>query len=204
MENQIIKTWLPLFSGFYYSTFEPDNEIDDYLYNLNNEPNEFNRVIEWDNLDFDFENYQNDVAKFCCKFVEYELSHLGINSIEFEDISSPKYYNFSNDSINCTISINPQIISEYIYKNSNSFIEYLRDNYTNYDGFISSYSNSFGEWAYITNNFTDFENCHEHYLGSILQFICQNEELTEFMIFEEWYQNHWIGEYITIKEIETI
>lgn len=201
MSIQSIKTYLPLFSGFYHGWFDPDNEIENYIYNYNDEPNELERQISWNDIDFDFDTYQNDVVIFCCYYLQCELKNFGIEKITFENISSPKYYNFSNDSINCEIVLNTDILSEYIYKNNEAFIKYLKDNYTSRDGFISLFSNLFTEWAFDTNNFKDFENCNAHLLGSILQFICENEEIQEIQIFEDWCMNSYIGEYIEIKEI---
>lgn len=203
MKTQNIKTYLPVFSGFYHGYFEEDREIEYFIWHHNDEPQDKERILTWDDIEFDYNTYQDEVAKFMCKFVAYELQDFGVLSIEFEQLRSPKYYNYDNDTIDCIIKIEPKKIQEYIKKHEDEFSKYIKENYTSRDGFISYYSCEFWDWAWITKEFTDFENCHVHYLGSILQFICQNEEITESQACQEFWESRWIGEYIEIKEIET-
>ena len=101
-----------------------------------------------------------------------------IGSIKFESLQSPKYYNYESDSINVLIEPNKENISNYIYENKEEFCKYLKENYTSCDGFISSYTNDPEEWL---------EGWHEdsHKVGSVLQFICRNEDMEEPMYFDD-------------------
>jgi len=183
-----VKTFLPIFKGFYGSIWEDyltsDGEAEHYKLD--------------DNFDFyqyvDYNKYFNHLSKQFCNIVENELKEF-VYSIEFEELVSPKYYNFSNDSINCTIKPNILEIRNYIFSNSERFREYLKDNYTSCDGFSSFHSNNFDEWVILTDNFRDL-NHDKHHLGAILNFIAQNEGITEECLYYGVIDTH-ISEFYT-------
>jgi len=164
-----IKTFLPVFNGFYESIWQFDDDM--VLYNIN-EDREAKGLpeINYDNLEIDNAEYEKDVSISFCAVLETELKDY-VKSITYENLYSPKSYNFKTDSINCEIEPDTSAISAFIYKNKDAFIEYLKENYTSYDGFMSSYSNQFSIWESETANFTEL-SINGHYLGSILQFIC--------------------------------
>jgi hypothetical protein len=95
-----------------------------------------------------------------------------VSSIEFEKISSPKYYNFENDAIHCEIDFNEESVMNYLNENKDAFSTYIRERYSSRDGFISFYENNAEEWL---------EGWQEdnHKVGSVLQFICENEGFEE-------------------------
>jgi hypothetical protein len=168
---QITKqTWLPCFKGFY----------NDYYYN-----DDYLLQRELDNISVNFENIQEDILKFinntfydCINYNDFNIDflkaycdNLSDNNInfEFETISSPKYYNFNNDSCNVTVIIkNWELIQKFINTNLKDFKTYLEDNYTSCSGFWSHYPNDLQYWLNIVNN-PNNDN-YEHEIGSILQF----------------------------------
>lgn len=165
---QKIKTFLPVFVGFYNTIWEYNTE--NVLYCINQERIEKNLTpIEFYNLNINYKEYENDVAIQFCKSLENILNEF-IEKIEFENIYNPKTYNFSNDSINCVIIPKIDNIKKFIYENKEKFTEYLKRNYTSCDGFLSHYSNDFYSWERDTKEFTDF-SINGHFLGSILHFI---------------------------------
>jgi hypothetical protein len=152
-------TYLPLFSGFYGSIWsEPCFDMEDEYYNIPKDMS-FDDFVDW-------KSYYNDIAKKYCDFVEGSLSDF-VSRIDFQSIESPKYYNFSNDSINCEIEFNDSLVDQYIL-----------DNYTSRDGFISFYENDASNWL-------DGWKEDSHKVGSILDFICINEEIEEPYFFED-------------------
>lgn len=193
MKTQKIETYLPIFPGFYDTLISGDLEIDNFLYFEN---------LDYDQINFDYKQYQLDCSKSACKFIENELKDFGVISIEFQELISPKYYNYSTDSINCKIEIDPEIISKYVLENNEAFEKYLKDNYTNYDGFIAYFSTYTKEWACKTDNFTNFIGTGYHFLGSILTFICQNEFITENDLSYFVLDDVYFYEYIEILETE--
>lgn len=172
-----IKTYLPVFPGFYNTIFEHDesNEID----YINQERKEKNlNPIEFDQIEFDYQTQENNISIECCKFIESELSEF-IRSIKFENLYSPKEYNFRNNSINCEIDIKVNEVKKYIKDNFDLWTQYLKEKYTSYSGFISSYSNDANDYDW---NLTKALK-HQHQAGSILEFICEVENITSERMF---------------------
>ena len=178
-----IKTYLPLFSGFYGTMWESDKS--DFCYQND---------CTFDDLIVDDDAYNKDVVLGICDFVESNCPF--ITAVTFEKICSPKFYNFTNDSANVTITIKKREFKKYLNDNKESLDNYLRERYTSCSGFISSYGNSFEAWKDETNNFTNLEN---HYLGSLLDFYFFNEEITE----DDCYAMNetYIDSYITIDKV---
>lgn len=178
-----VQTYLPIFKGFYGSFYDSDieqKEIEwvDYLYT------EYNLDADEIHLDFNYQGYYDDCAVCICEAVCEELIELGlIKSYKYESLVSPKYYNFSNDSINVEFKFsteNKVRIAQYIKEHWNAFKDYLKDNYTSCSGFISSYSNDVADWLKISDSLE-----HSHKSGSILNFILTNEGISDFYIYEK-------------------
>ena len=173
-----IDTFLPIFPGFYGTIFEASNE--------ECEIEEINRIrlekgleeITFDDVVFDYEEHNNSVAKGCVNFIEKELNTIFKNKLEitFEKLVSPKYYNYSNDSINISIDIDKKLIKEiknYLTENIEEFESYLVDRYKSCSGFISFYSHDPNVW--IKEYMEQIEE-NEHILGAVLNFILLNED----------------------------
>tara|TARA_R100000655_G_scaffold30302_1_gene61108 strand:- start:1407 stop:1916 length:510 start_codon:yes stop_codon:yes gene_type:complete len=157
-----IKTQLPIFTGFYNTIFEIDLMFED---------------IE-DIESIDYKKYENDISNQLCEIVENQLSNF-IKDIEFIKVDSPKYYNYSNDTIDCIITPKKQAILSYIKQNYNNWCKYLKDNYTSYDGFISYYSNDPKSEDWNKNLFD------EHQITGLLDFIAKNEDITTETLYYE-------------------
>ncbi|QDP51821.1 MAG: hypothetical protein GOVbin212_40 [Prokaryotic dsDNA virus sp.] len=172
-----IKTYLPIFNGFYGSIFEPNEEYEiEYINELRQKKNK--PEIDFDDVDFDYHNYYLELSKEFCFIVWNELEDF-IYKIEFESLKSPRFYNYSNDYIECKIKPKKQAILNYIKKNYNNWNEYLKDNYTSYDGFISSYDNYAGSEDWSNKNIFN-----KHQLCAVLSFIAENESITEDALLE--------------------
>ena len=158
------QTFLPLFSGFYGSHWDSVDFYGEEEYFSLPDGDEFWEYVDWD-------KYHNHIAKEMCYEVCMMLSEF-VTDIEFESISSQKYYNFENDSINCTIEFNEGKVQDYIRSKGHAFSEYIRKKYTSRDGFISFYSNDANEWIDAWTEDT-------HMVGAVLQFICEEEGFDE-------------------------
>lgn len=178
-----IKTYLPLFSGFYGTIWESEEGAFCSEYEC-----------DYDDLIVDYDAYNKDVVLGIIDFVESNCEF--IKSITFENICSPKYYNFSNDSANVSIALKKREFKKYLNDNKEALDNYLREHYTSRDGFWSSYGNSFEQWKEETDNFKNLEN---HYLGSLLQFYFENEDITEYDAYEM--NEVYIDCYITIDKV---
>ncbi len=109
-----VKTYLPLFSGFYDSHWDDPCFDGEEEYFTLPEGMYFEEFIDWN-------AYHNHIAKEMCNEVESLLSDF-VSSIEFEKISSPRYYNFENDAIHCEIDFNEEKVMNYLNENKSNRI----------------------------------------------------------------------------------
>lgn len=191
-----VKTFLPVFNG-YYSTLlgdklEVDNELD-YL----NEKNTGEEITH-DDLEIDYKTAFNDLSKKVCINVSEELIRIGlIESYIYEGLYSPREYDFTNDSINVEFAFsdsNIEAIKKYLIAYSGLWSDYLKEKFTSCSGFHSFYSNNpeHSDWSNIEEALNHKTKC-----GSILDFILLNEGYdTEKLYYDiEFY----MSEYITVK-----
>ncbi len=156
-----VKTYLPIFPGFYNTIFEPDEDHAFELLEI--EPN--------DNTEWDYQGYMKETAELCISWVWNQLGPLlGDVSIDFEKIHSPDEYNFTNDEIYCTIELSKEqktLIYDYLSTNWEEFDTYLEEKFSSRDGFISFYPKTSAEWI------KDFDHFIKNSVGlsSILEFI---------------------------------
>lgn len=182
-----IKTYLPLFSGFYGTIFEPSGE-DDELRDVNYEREQKGlKPVEYDDLKFDYDYYYQRVSKDVTTIIQNKLNDVFTNPIEFEfeELRRPKEYNFVSDSINIKAKVSVKLLSEiedYLTSNEGEFDQHLKDNYTSRDGFISSFSNESEVWL---NKYWNEMEENGHILGAILDFVLVNEEITDYDIYNE-------------------
>ena len=81
MNTKYINTYLPIFKGFYGSIFEPNEDIElDYINELRQEKNK--SEINYDNVEFDYNNYYLELSKELCYKIEDKLEDF-IYKIEF-------------------------------------------------------------------------------------------------------------------------
>lgn len=162
------KTYLPLFSGFNNTLFEFNhNELEGSIH---------------EDAEIDYAGYESDVAKAFCKSLADKFDDL-IESIEFESIQSPNFYNFTNDSVNCKIKLKSiQDFSEYLHSNYDELNDYVKDHYTSRDGFISFHPNKAYDWSVNTGGFKNWNNDPFH-LGAMLDFYFSNEGKDEIDIY---------------------
>jgi len=119
----ILNTNLPAFYGYYGSIFDDvDTSIE--LEYINSERTEkgLNELENDDLIEWDYKTYYSELNIQLCNCVEDFLIELDIiKSIEFIKLHSPKYYNFTNDLIECKIDVNPKNIRKYINNNLEEF-----------------------------------------------------------------------------------
>jgi len=169
-------TWLPVFSGFYQTIWETDDDEDQEIEHIN-EIREQNGLgsICWDDIEWNYSEYHLGVSKGFTHYIEGKLKTLGmIEACVMQELVSPREYNYRNDSVNVEIALsasNVKTIEKYLDANLAEFQKYLRGNYSSCDGFISRHSNSSDAW--ISDLETTLADSHQ--LGAVLQFILLNE-----------------------------
>ena len=189
-EKLITHTWLPVFPGFYSTIFDTDY-IDEYEIDYireTYEPEELaecmiEHLYESKAIDKFYKEHQQSIAKQCVDIIWDNLKRLKyIDNIEFEELVSPKYYNFSNDSINIKATFTDENIANIkimIQEHQDEWKEFIKSRYTSRDGFISHHSNDTEaeEWS-IETALTDSHNA-----GTILEFICQENSITDEYLY---------------------
>jgi hypothetical protein len=195
MKPMNVPTWLPLFSGFYGTIWETDADEEREIESINDIRREKGLTdVEWDAIEWDHPEYQRGVVKGVTNAVGDELVRMQlIDGYKLEQLSSPREYNFANDVIHVLVSVtakNRRAMGTYLEANKEAFIVYLKDTYTSYDGFFSSYSNQAEDWLFDL----DATLAHGHQLGAVLQFILKNDD----QISEERIQEDLSGNGVTL------
>ena len=162
----------PLFEGFYNSYLDLSENIEvgeGENFSMNEE--------QFDEIDWKATN--NNVSKFYLKYIKDELkdffNEIGIINLDFVKVDSPKYYNYSTDKLVCNIEVNKnKFLTELQKYNFEAWRQFLKNNFTSYDGFISFYPNDPNEWTeLITEKFENDNVIIETLLKFYLE---QNEE----------------------------
>ena len=193
-----VHTFLPVFNGFYNTLF--DNIIDnatDNAIECHNERN--NTSLNYDDFDFNFNSIQNEICKDAVSKIEYKLNEIGINcTIKYQTLVSPREYNFSNDSINIEINFKDfSLVIDILEQNFDSFTQYIKDNYTSRDGFISSFSSYSSDWIEDLKEKAENET---HKVGAVLDFILQEiEEYKPENLYYDLCENYYEIDY-TVNE----
>jgi hypothetical protein len=141
---------VPFFPGFYNSelNFIIDQEIEQHL-----EYNELSYDDITDNLDYP--QAKKEIAEAWLNRFNIETGF----KLEFVAIDSPREYNFTTDRLVAKITLEDlQRARKIAEDNEADFEQYLRDTFTSYDGFYSSYSNDMNDWKDIP---TDVLDCNE-------------------------------------------
>lgn len=176
-----IESYLPLFDGFYSTLFEYCGEDGDIEWHNQEHQTDLN----YDDFNWNYTERNDRISEQVCSIVNGLLSYEDINmTINFQKLVSPKYYNFTNDSINCEYVISQKeydLIVDYLKSNWTEFENWIKDRYTSSSGFISSHSNNAEVWM---NNMKS-ESHLEHNFGSVLEFILQNQDYNSSSVYDE-------------------
>jgi hypothetical protein len=137
------------FSGFYETAHSDaiDRAIKDCFYN---EETGEDLPIPHD-FYFSFKHYltiNNEYSRlYVSEWIDYfnDATGLDIKPVTFEEMTSPKEYNFETDRLFATLTLKA-IKQIRAYVDDDTLAETIRERCTSYDGFISFYSNDFATW----------------------------------------------------------
>lgn len=166
------------FSGFYYSWHNDilENE-EDRIFKDYDEEEKYNHLHEIFN---DHVDWREVYEKYARIYVDYLKDKTGIKSMKFEEMTSPREYNFETDRIFVTISRSDlammlkKVRGEYLNNT-------IRKMYSSRDGFISFYPNHISEWPNIE------EWDHNHIYAVISSYLNKEYSEIENEIVEELY-----------------
>lgn len=160
-------TFCPLFPGFYGTHFEYAGEDSDISYYNQ----EYGTSLGYDDFKWDYREYEKRVAKAFVERIEKELNEFIKIKIEFQEVRSPREYNFENDSINISVQVSLNKLLQLILARKEQATEYFKETYTDCSGFISSHSPFIEDWLnkdYILEK-------PEHRIGALLDCLCSIE-----------------------------
>lgn len=205
----IIKTWLPIFPGFYNTIFQC--EIDSWLLwdnpdDIPDEIQDYVRDIIWDKY-----NHAEREERVVTLFIDYlngELKDMGYDArFALERIVHPHEYNFKNDSVNVDLKISTSDWYKLVRDIQDNYLEafatYIQRNYTSYDGFYSHYSNDPNEWlAWMNAGLENMENT-AHVVGAILHFYLSHagDKDIELSCYYHVAENIYEPEYIDYDDV---
>jgi len=194
MKQQTFETFCPLFPGFYGTVFEYDGEENDIEYY-----NEENKTdLNFDDFNFDYADYHKRVSKAFVNKLESELKYwLPDINIEFQELYSPKEYNFTNDSINVSVQVDLNELLGLIQARKEDAAKYFKEKYTSRSGFISFHSANIDNWLNLDYIMED----SKHRVGALLDCLCSIEISEDDIIY--WADSEsWI-DFCPKTEVET-
>jgi len=166
-----IKSYLPVFQGYYSTIFSSDMAEEAFLENED---------LTFDEVDFDYTDYEHRVAEACISSVYNFLKHEGLSmDIIFEKVYSPREYNFENDTIYCTYKVSENTFEDlinYCEDNFSEFKDFLEEKYSSRSGFSSFFSIEPRKW--FTEYLNDGNDKFERAFAGVIEFILLNEGYT--------------------------
>jgi len=160
-----LETTIP-FSGFYESIHSSllDEEQERIFHNDHGETISSELVDRfW--VAFNCSQALNHYAQNYCEAFAYELS---LETLEFQALSSPKYYNYETDRILASIDL-AEVKTIHEKTDKKVLREEIKKRFTSYDGFMSFYPNDLDDWP------TDLEQWDCNHVGTLLSVYFKQE-----------------------------
>lgn len=200
-----ISIQLPFFPGFYETDYETSdtsywairNELEYYQRDLRDEHPEYQLLTE-DDLDFDYRAYEKEVMdSFIAVFPHYAPEF--VTAVEFDELDSPKYYNFRNDQLYAFVELADDWkdrMRDFIRDNEDYLRDRIKKDWTSYDGFISFMENDLDEWdTYL------FEDEDPRYIGSMIGYMMYRENKDVYRdLLMDTMEDIYDGMYVFITE----
>jgi len=178
---QTFHTWCPVFSGFYNTIWEPDDE-----YTIESLSESEGREVERDEIEFDYASYEKETVNKVTQYLQEKLKDY-VGKITLEKIVHLKQYNYGNDAIDICVDVDVEKCSQFLKDFKDEWKEYLLNKYSSYDGFIPFYSNDPKDWE---DWFRDEKNDSRfnrrdtaHRVGSVLNFIAETLGVEEINMY---------------------
>ena len=183
--TNLVKIELP-FSGFYNSIH--DGEIEQAVqdgFNWNHETGEEAEITDEISdaicsSDVDWGEIQREYCEAFTEAFGYKFNL----TLTFDEMTSPKEYNFKTDRIFCKV---PRKQIDKLRKDVEAhekYPQYIKDNFTSYDGFWSNYENDYQheEWTRETLDECQYRVVIQFWLDNIC-----DDMGSEGWNMEEWY-----------------
>jgi len=163
---------VPFFPGFYGTMLDTDNNYTEECEYLQGTYQEEGFEITDDDIEFNYDGYKKNVAEDFVNALADILPKDIVKSLQYESISSPRYYNFANDKVYANIELVDdwyERMENFIERHKTWFISRLREDWTSRDGFHSFMENSVPEWLKMLCD------GDERYIGTTLGYMLEIE-----------------------------
>lgn len=160
---------LDIFPGFYESLLY--NSDMEYCANQEREEGEPEREIK------DWTGFTHAVCKGITDILRPILEREPFCAdVEYEGMTSPKYYNFATDRLHIKMQLDLDALKEWVLSDDarrEGFNGYLREKYTSYDGFISFVENDIDGY---------FEKSYDEYPDVLVDYyvLCDSNLLDDY------------------------
>jgi hypothetical protein len=165
------------FSGFYYSVH--DQELDEVLNQMFSDRdtgcdvNEDLVMRAWDKMDW--RQVHIDYAK---EYVD-DFSREFKLDLEFDELNSPREYNFTTDRVFAYITTE-SLQKVFNTVDTPALRVKIHENHTSRDGFISFYTNTLESWP------ADVTEWDPNQIGTLLQAFVEQESTNDWDQYEEY------------------
>lgn len=201
MEKVQTSAKLQFFSGFYESIWSAGYELENY---------EYEEGVTDDDYDFDYDGYQDEVGERVTEvYQEWVRECIGCHvRVTYGGITSPKYYNYSTDSIDVVIEfdeVGKREILRAFRKHYFAIAAMIARECRSYSGYISFLTDEYWDWTdeRLFDGAAEFDQ--PAYLSSLLDYIIRadfrarygHSESLDYLAYEEAGVSVW--PYITRK-----
>jgi hypothetical protein len=195
-----LSTSIP-FSGFYNSFHdaELDSALEQTFSDNIGEPRD--ALVQ---KAFDLVDWRKAHTEYAKQYAECFAIEYGLKTLKFEELSSPREYNFTTDRIFCEIALS-EVKAIFKAVDKEALKQALKDNFTSYDGFISYYSNDLEDWP------EDLEEWDHNQVGILIGLHVRSktpefDPYAELQVFDHPYEVAYqiISECLEGKEAERL
>ena len=167
-------TTLP-FSGFYNSLH--DSQLDYALETIfsNDRCDVYKSLMDKAFESIDWQSVHKHYSK---DYVKAFANEFNLSTLVFEDLDSPKYYNYATDRIFCKIELS-EIQDIFNRVDKIELNKHIKQRFTSCDGFISHYKNSLEAWP------SDLAEWDHNQVGTLLEVFAAQESCGEFDQYKE-------------------
>ena len=163
------------FSGFYNSLH--DSQLDNALESIfsNDRCDVYKSLMD---KAFDSIDWRNVHTEYSKEYTSAFASEFNLSTLVFEDLDSPKYYNYATDRIFCKIELS-EVQDIFNRVDKVALNKHIKQRFTSCDGFISHYKNSLEAWP------SDLADWDHNQVGTLLEVLAAQESNGEFESFRE-------------------
>lgn len=122
-------------------------------------------------------DYRGIYNAYARQYTDKMAEELGIG-LEFEELVSPREYNFTTDRIFCQISLeDAQKIRDKI--TDDELDAAIKERFTSYDGFASFYPNSLYEGVWLK----PLDQWDHNQVGTLIEIVCKEQLDDDFQLY---------------------